>query len=180
MEKSKEKAYEILDIVQKIYQIQESNNPNAIFKDKSFLIGTEDNREAISIERDYEKKDNSYYFETPEISGVIIKRESGNYCVKAAVKYTNANNQNLWFAKIRIEDSYDKDIQLMGIWGGSWQKSDYEDENLITNPHPDFPFALDSMKNHLVDIYNQLCQNKELDSDLYDPKWVKKLKKYNN
>lgn len=179
MEKLKEEACEILDIIQKIYQIQESDNPNAIFKDKIFLIGTEENREAISIERDYEKKDSSYYFETPKIRGVILKKESGNYCVKAVVNYTNAKNQNLWFAKIRIEDSYDEDIQIMGMWGGSWENPDYEDENLITNPHLDFPFALDSMKNHLVDIYNQLCQNKKLDSDSYDPKWVKELKKYN-
>ena len=134
----------------------------------------------ISIEQDYEKKDSSYYFDTPEIMGVIIKKESGNYCVKAAVKYTNANNQNLWFAKIRIEKPYNKDIQIMGMWGGSWEKPDYEDKNLVTNSNPDFPLALLSMKNHLVAIYNQLCQNKEANCDSYDPKWVKKLKKYNN
>ena len=67
----------------------------------------------------------------------------------------------------------------MGKWGGSWQQPDSEDENLITNPNSDFPFALDSMKTHLEDIYNQFCKNNELNSDLYDPKWVKKLKKYN-
>ena len=35
------------------------------------------------------------------------------------------------------------------------------------------------MRNNLIDIYNQLFQNKELNSDSYDSKWVKKLKKYN-
>ncbi len=68
----------------------------------------------------------------------------------------------------------------MGSWGGSWQQLDCEDENLITTSNSDFPFALDSMKNHLVDIYNQLCTNNKLNSDLYNPEWVKKLKKYNN
>lgn len=179
MDRIKQEAYEILDISQEIYQIQEKFNHTAIFKNKIFLLGKEDDREAISIKSNYEK-DSFYYFETPEVDGVIIKKEHGNYCVKACVKYTNANNQNLWFAKIRIENSDDGDIQIMGNWGGSWQQSDYKDENLIINHNSDFPIALDSMKNHLVDIYNQLCKNSKLNSDLYDPKWVKKLKKYNN
>lgn len=180
MEKIKEEAYEILEISQKVYQIQERNNPTAIFGDKTFLIGTKEDREAVSVERNYEKKDKSYYFETSEIDGVIIKRVNGNYCIKAMVKYINANNQNLWFAKIRIENPCDKDIQIMGKWGGSWQDPDYEDENQIKNPNSDFPFALDSMKNHLADILNQLYNNSELSSETYDPGWVKKLKPYNN
>lgn len=61
MELRKAKAYKILDISQKIYQIQERNNPTAIFGDKTFLIGIEENREAVSVERNYEKKDRSYY-----------------------------------------------------------------------------------------------------------------------
>lgn len=180
MDKIKKEAYEILDISQKIYQVQKRVNPTAIFKGKIFLINIEDDQEVISVQRDYEKKDSSYYFETPEIDGVIIKRESGNYCVKASVKYTNASNQNLWFAKIRIENSRDGDIQIMGAWGGSWQQRDHEDENLIENPNSDFPVALDSMKNHLANMYNQLCKNDETNSDLYDAAWVKKLKRYNN
>lgn len=179
MEKIKEKAYEILDISKKIYQSQERDNPTAIFGDKTFLIGTEEDREAVSVERNYEKKSRSYYFETPEINGVIIKRKNGNYCIKAMVKYINANNQDLWFAKIRIENSYDEDIQIMGKWGGSWEDLDCEDENQIKNPNLDFPLALDSMKNHLVGILNQLWNN-ELSSETYDPGWVKKLKLYNN
>ena len=179
MNNIKEKAFEILDISQKIYQIQERVNPTAIFGDKTFLIGTEEDREAVSVERNYEEKDRSYYFETSEIDGVIIKRENGNYCVKAMVKYTNANNQNLWFAKIRIENSYDGDIQLKGKWGGSWNDEDFYDEDQIKNPNQDFPIALIAMKDHLVNIYNQLCNNNELSSDSYDPEWVKKLKPYN-
>ncbi len=179
MDEIKEYAYKILDISQKIYKIQEKINPKAIFKDKTFLISKEENHEVISIKKNYEKKESSYYFETSKIKGVIIKKDLNNYCVKACVNYTNVNNKNLWFAKIRIESSYNKDIQIMGKWGGSWQQPDSEDENLITNPNSDFPFALDSMKTHLEDIYNQFCKNNELNSDLYDPKWVKKLKKYN-
>lgn len=180
MKAIQEEGYEILDISQKIYQIQERNNPAAIFGDKTFLIGTEEDREAVSFERNYEKKDRSYYFETPEIDGVIIKRENGNYCIKAMVKYINANNQNLWFAKIRIENSYDGDIQIMGKWSGSWEDKDFYDEDQIKNPNSEFPFALDSMKNHLTEIYNQLCNNNELSSETYDPEWVRKIKKYNN
>lgn len=96
------------------------------------------------------------------------------------IKYINANNQNLWFEKIRIENSHDEDIQIMGKWGGSWQDSDCEDEDQIKNPNSEFPFALDSMKNHLVDILNQLCNDGELSSETYDSRWVKKLKPYNN
>ena len=67
----------------------------------------------------------------------------------------------------------------MGKWGGNWDDSDYKDEDLLKNPNLDFFIALDAMKNNLTDIYNQLCKNSELKSDLYDPEWVKKLKKYN-
>lgn len=176
----RDKAIEILDIIKGIYQIQENNNPNVIFKGKTFLIGTEDDPEAVSIERDYEKKDSTYYFETPEISGAIIKRENGHYCVKAGVKYLNACNQDLWFAKIRIERSHDEEIQIMGTWSGSWQKDDYEDNDFIKKPNSDLPNALDAMKNHLLAIYNHLCDNKQENNNLYDPEWVKKLKKYNN
>ena len=173
MEKIKETASEILDISQNIYQINESNNPTAIFTGKTFLIGTEDNREAVSVKRNSEKKDGSYYIETPEIIGEIIKYENGNYGVKACVKYTNDSNQDLWFAKIRIHISYDGNIQIMGAWGSSWQYPDYEDEDLINNS--DLPAALNAMKEHLSDIYSRLCNN-----DFSDPEWVKKLKKYNN
>lgn len=47
-------------------------------------------------------------------------------------------------------------------------------------PSSDFISAFYSMKKQLVDIYNQLCESNGGNSDLYDPKWVKQLKKYNN
>ncbi len=180
MNNIKDVSYEILDISLKIYQTQERFNPTAIFRDKTFLIVSEENREAVFVERNYEEKDSSYYFKSPEIKGVIIKRENSNYCVKACVKYTNANNQNLWFAKIRIETSRDGIVQIMGKWGGSWEDEDFYDENLIKNPNSDLSFAIDSMKTHLTDIYNQLCENNGLNADLNDPEWVKKLKIWNN
>ena len=173
----KDRAYEILNISQKIYQINESTNSTAIFGDKIFVI---EGQEVVAIQRDYEEKDRFYYFEAPEIKGVIIKRKNGNYCVKTCVKYTNANNQNLWFAKIRIETSYNREIQIGGKWGGSWQDEDFYDEDFIKNPNSDFLAALVSMETHLADIYHQLCENNGLNNDLYDSKWVKKLKKYNN
>jgi len=173
-------AQEILDISQKIYQVQTRVNPTAIFGDKMFLINTDGGQEVVGVERDYENKDHSYYFETPEITGAIIKRQNGNYCVKAAVKYTDCNNREMWFAKIRIEKSCDGDIQVMGTWGGSWQQRDWYDENLIENPNADLPIAVDSMKNYLVSIYNQIGENEEVNSESYDPQWVKKLKSYNS
>lgn len=150
----KEIACEILDISEKIYRIQETNNPTAVFKDKVFVIGSESDRNSISIEKDSEKKDSSYYFQTSDINGVIVRRENGNYSVKAAVKYSDGSNDDLWFAKIRIEPSYDGNIKIMGSWGGSWQKKDFEDEDLLTSNNKELPFALDSMKEHLMGIYN--------------------------
>lgn len=176
MDEIKEKASSILDISKKIYEINERANPTAIFKGKTFLVGTEDNRGSVSVRRDFEKKDATYYIEASGIIGAIIKRENGNYCVKASVRYRDASNQDLWFAKIRIEVSYDGDIQIMGSWGGSWQYPDYEDEDLVENNNSDLSFALDSMKNHLDDFYMEICNN----SDLSDPEWVKKLKIHNS
>lgn len=180
MDKIKEKAFEILDVSQKIYQKQENVNPSAIFKGKVFIIGTEEDCEAVSVQQNYERKDGSYYFESPDINGVIIKRERGNYCVKASVKYTDASDQSLWFAKIRIENPCAGDVQIMGLWGGSWEQPDCDDENLILTPDSDFPIALDSMKNNLVDIYEQLCKDNGANDESFEPKWVKQLKKYNN
>ena len=43
--------------------------------------------------------------------------------IQTAKISTNRNNQNLWFAKIRIE-SNKEDIQLKTRWGGSWKDAD--------------------------------------------------------
>lgn len=175
MNKIKEKAREILDISKKVYQIEECNNPKAIFKsDKSFIIK---DKAIVTYTDDveFEEKSSSYYFETPTIEGVIIKSESSNYCVKASVQYTDANNESLWFAKIRIENSYSGDIQIMGKYGGSWEDQDYDDEDFIKKNNTELSFALDSMRTYLVNIYNELCNN----SNSFDPQWIKKLKKYN-
>jgi hypothetical protein len=176
MDKIKETAHEILDIVKSIYEKQESENPTAIFGKKTFYIKNNNGREVIIPKWDYEKNYSSFYFESPEMDGVIIKKDDGNYCIKASVMYTNANNQKLWFAKIRIEEFDDRDMQIKGMWGGSWQSRDYHDEDLMSEP--EFPYALDSLKEHLVEMNNELSENK-VDSDCYDPGWVKKLKKYN-
>ncbi len=178
MKRYRKTAYEILDISQKIYQMQEATNPTAIFGKKEFIIGSEETREEIFVKPSH-KKDRFYYFEHPKIEGVIIKKENGSYCIKGMVKYTNSSNQDLWFAKIRIEHN-EEDIQLKGSWGGSWQTPDFYDKNLIEDSNPDFPIAIVSMKEHLVDIYNNLCKNNGQNSNSYDSKDVKKLKKYNN
>lgn len=132
------------------------------------------------MEIDYEQKDKFYYFETSEIRGVIIKRASGNFCIKASVKYVHANYEHMWFAKIRIEDSFDGNIQIKGKWGGSREDEDFYDEDLIENPNSDFPIALSSMRDYLTIMYNRLCENNGLNSVSYASEWVKKLKKYNN
>lgn len=82
-----------------IYQVIESTNPNTIFKNNIFYI-MEDGR--IVVQKDCEEKDSSYYYEIPDIKGVIIKRSNGNYFVKACVEYINVDNHGLWFGKIRI------------------------------------------------------------------------------
>ncbi len=175
----KENASEILNIARNIYLMQEGNNPNVIFGERTFLIGTEEDPEKVIVQRNYENKDRSYYFESPEIEGAIIKRGNGNYCVKACVSYIGANNQVLHFAKIRIENSFDGDIKIMGTWGGSWEQPDFDDEDQLKNPNPALPMALCSMRSHLTDIYSQLRESYEEKKDSYDPTWVKKLKKDN-
>lgn len=171
----KDEAQEILHVSQEIYQIEEQTNPTAIFKDNVFTVMADGE---VFVERDCEKQDSSYYFETPEIDGVIIKRVNGNYCIKASVKYKDSDNRDLWFAKIRIEN-FNGDIQIMGSWGGSWQQADNEDEDLTKEPSTAFLLALASMKEHLANIYGQLHQNNGLNSDLYDSGMVKQLKMYN-
>lgn len=175
----RENAMEVLYIAKNIYLMQESNNPNAIFGEKTFLIGTENDPNKVFVQRNFEQKDRFYYFEMPEIEGAIIKRENGNYCIKASVSYINANNQKSRFAKIRIENDIDGEIRVMGTWGGSWQQPDFDDEDQLKRPNSDLPFAIYSMKSYLTGIYSQLTESYETKKDSYDPDWVKKLKKEN-
>lgn len=171
--------YEILEISKKIYGIQENNNPSNIFRDKVFLIDYDNNNkeETIHVRHDCENKDNRYFFETPDIEGVIIKKQNNEYCIKASVRYINSDNKDTWFAKIRVE-SLSGNIEIKGTWGGSWQQADYHDEDITTNNSSDLPLALHAMRNHLYNIYNELSNNKS-NSDLYDHGMIKKLKQYN-
>ena len=177
MDNIRNNANEILSTVQQVYEYQEIFNPTAIFKDKIFVIGTDG--EVVSVKRDYDQQDSSYFFETPEIRGVIVKKKHGDFCVKASVKYVDSNNRELTFAKIRVEKDRDGEFQVMGSFGGTWEQLDYEDQDLITaNPNFDMPIALDFMKNSLSNIYNQLCES-QTNNDLCDPVWVKQLKLHN-
>ena len=105
-----------------IFEISENSNPRAIFKNNVFYL-QEDGE--IIVKKNYDKTDSSYYFETPNTNGVIIKKKNGTYYIKACVKYINAKNREMWFAKIRIEEKFGE-ILLRGDWGGSWQSNDYE------------------------------------------------------
>lgn len=177
MDNIRDNASEVLNTAQAIYERQEIFNPTAILKDRRFVIGTDG--EVVSVKRDYEQQDSSYFFETPEIRGVIVKKRHGDFCIKASVKYVDSNNRELTFAKIRVEKDYDGEFQVMGSFGGTWEQLDYEDQDLITaNPNFDMPIALDFMKNNLSNIYNQLCDS-ENNNDLCDPVWVKQLKLHN-
>ena len=175
MNKLEIQAQEILLIAKTIFEISENSNPNAIFKNNIFYP-QEDG--GVIVKKNYDKTDSSYYFETPNINGAIIKKQNGAYYIKACVKYLNADNREMWFAKIRIEEKFGE-ILLRGDWGGSWQSNDYEDIDFLKKPNFDLPIALNSMQNYLTDIYNQLSKNNELSVD-YEPAWVKELKKYNN
>lgn len=174
METLEEKATKILDCCKEIYEIQERENPNAIMGKNSFYIREEKGKEVINVRPDFEEREQKYYFEIPGFDGVIIKRESGNYCIKASVKYQIGKAASLWFAKIRIEP-VNGNIRIMGNWGGSWENKDYKDEDLTINPTPDFLAALDSLEIQVVNMCEQLRQN----SEAYDPEWVRKYKPYN-
>ena len=174
METLEEKATKILDCCKEIYEIQERENPNAIMGKNKFYICQENGEEVVNVRPDYDEREHKYYFEIPDFDGVIIKRESGNYCIKASVKYQIGNAESLWFAKIRIEAIYGN-IQIKGKWGGSWQDRDYDDEDLTKDPTPDFLAALDSLEIQVANMHKQLCQN----SEAYDPDWVLELKPYN-
>ena len=95
MEELKKIASEILEYSKMIYLIQEDLNPEVIFGDKRFRVDVKDGRENIKVKKDYEEKDTHYHFETSKIRGIITKKESGNYSIKARVKYKNDNNIEL-------------------------------------------------------------------------------------
>lgn len=175
MDSIKQVAAGILDISKDIFQINERFNSQVIFKDNVFLISGE----KVMVEK-CDKEDSSYYFEHPEIDGVIIKKENGtDYCIKASVGYINREGKRWGFAKVRI-DNYFGVIHINGRRTGSWEMHDFEDDDFIKNPDSELSLVLDSMKNSLESIHEELCRNTNFDGDKYNPKWVKQLKKYNN
>lgn len=163
----------ILDTSKNIFQINEKYNSQTIIKDNVFLINGED----ICVEKS-DKKDSSYYFEHPEIDGVIIKKENESYCIKATIQYVNKEGEKRGFAKVRIDDFYGE-IKINGQRTGSWEMHDFEDDDFMKNPDPELPLVLDSMKNSLCNIYDELSRNTKFDRDMYNPEWVKQIKKYN-
>ena len=180
MEKLKKIASEILEYSKMIYLIQEDLNPEVIFGDKRFIIDVKDGRENIKVKKDYEEKDTYYHFETSKIMGIITKKESGNYSIKARVKYKNDNNIELWFAKLRIEIDKSNELKIMGCLGGSLEQYDFEDNNLIDDFSIDVLYALYSMRDIILKIYEKLSKDKFSFSEKLEPDWVKRLKKYNN
>lgn len=165
----------ILEIAKKIFQLNEELNSQIIFQGKTFLINGKD----ISIEMN-DCQDSFYYFEHPEIEGVIIKKENGNdYVVKAATQYVNFEGKKWAFAKIRIYEE-NGDILIRGRRTGSFEMSDGDDEDFIKRPDPELSLVLDSMKNSLSQMYGELCRGLKSNNDMSNPQWVKQLKKYNN
>ncbi len=166
-------AVSILDISKKIFKINEENSPQTIFKGKTFLIAGED----VTVERN-DCKDSFYYFECPEIDGVIIKKENGDYCIKATVQYINSEGRKWSFAKIRIYD-YHNEIRISGRRTGSLEMPDYEDVDFIKEPDSELSLVVNSMNSSLYNIYNKLNENIVLNGDKYISRHVKRLVKYN-
>ena len=75
MDSIKETAYEVLSIVERIYEKQASENPTAIMGKKTFQIKTENGREVIVPKYNYEKTDSSYYFETPKMDDQLSQKK---------------------------------------------------------------------------------------------------------
>lgn len=173
MESIEQVATCILDVSKKIYQINEENNPQAIFKGKIFLLNGED----VSVEQS-DCRDCSYYFETPEMDGMIIKKENDDYCIKATIQYVNVRGEKCWFAKIRILDCYDE-ICIRGRRTGSWEMADFEDDDFNNNPDFELPLVLRAMYNSLYNMYKEVNENAILGKEKYIPNIRKKLIKYN-
>lgn len=174
MDSIKQVAVSILDVSKKIFQINEKNNFKTIFKDKTFYIYGE---EVITKHSDC--KDSFYYFECPEVDGVIVKKENGAYQIKAAVKYINSEGKKWCFAKIRIDDYFGK-ININGRRTGSWEMPDFDDDNFIKAPDFELSLVLKSMYNSLCIMYDELNNGVEASNDKYIPSRVKRLIKYNN
>lgn len=163
----------ILELSKKIFEMNEEKNPQTIFKDKIFLI----QHEGISVERG-DCKDSSYYFDHPGTHGVIIRKENGNYFIKALVRYINSKGEKRAFAKIRIYDDFGT-IQIRGRRTGSWQMQDSDDDDFIKNPDDELALVLDSLKNSLWNMRDELNKNPDLGRDQYIPRHQKRLIPYN-
>lgn len=175
MDSVRQTAECILDISENIFQINEKLNPKTIITNKIFVIGEEE----ITIEKS-DVEDSFYYFEHPKIDGVIIKKENNiGFEIKATVSYINREGKNWGFAKIRINNDYGE-IHIGGRRTGSWEMPDFDDDDFIKNPDPELFLVLDSMKNSLHNIYQELSSKNKNSNDRYTSKWVKRLQKYNN
>ncbi len=57
---------------------------------------------------------------------------------------------------------------------------DFDDDDFIKNPDSELFLVLDSMKNSLHNIYQELSNKNKNSNDRYTSNWVKRLQKYNN
>lgn len=167
---------EILDIAEKIFQLNEQDDPEIIFGDKIFYIRN-DGLESVSVHYDYENQDREYYFELPDIAGVILKnKNNSNYAIKARVCYMNREGQKWSFAKIRISLGFNGKIQIGGERSGSWQQSDYYDTDFLQNPDPELNLVLESLKRNLNFLWEELHKKGVKANETFIPKWFRELK----
>lgn len=174
-------AIEILDIAEKIFQLNEQEDLEIIFGDKIFYISKNaDGLKSVSARPDYENQDREYYFELPDIAGVILKnKNNGNYAIKARVCYLDRKGQKWAFAKVRISLGFNGKIQIGGERSGSWQKSDYHDTDFLQNPDSELNLVLESLKRNLNFLWEELHKKGVNVNETFIPKWFRELKQYN-
>ena len=132
MENLQALGIEILDIAQKIFMFNKQNDHKVIIEGKIFCFReNNDGTKSIRVKIDDEDKDEKYYFELPEIHGVILRNFNGAYGIKAHVIYANKKGEQWHFAKVKISLGFKGNIEICGNRTGSWQQSDYYDTDFL-------------------------------------------------
>ena len=174
MEENKKIAREIFEMAKEIYKKVEEDSPEII-------IDITDDDDAY--------KRRCYYFENDELYGGIFQEETGfeydwkgvcmiprkkepTYTIQSSVDYINSNGQPWAFAKVRILEKAGE-IQIRGNRVGSCFYPNYKDTDFIKTPDEELPLVLESFKNSITTIHEEITKDCRGAVKTYDPKWVK-------
>lgn len=150
-------ASEILETANNIFVIVEQTSPE------------------IFIELACDAPTQSFDFEDSTfINGRIVKEGKAKKCyIVAGIRYINREGKQWGFAKVKIFEDWNSKIQIQGKRTGSYSEEDYYNEDFLRNPDPELDLVLESMRNGILTMLEEMQKEPVETVRKLEPKWLK-------